>query len=298
MGGFVLASSQKTLTPQGMLRLADLGEVAVTKTSKAAIMDRSKADGVGKLLICFQAAWMIVQCIGRLANRLPLTLLEINTLGHVLCALSLYTIWYRKPQDMNDPISLHTMASDLDLDSDWESRNPLGSRFSRITRRPRPIRPGTPSSDTNSSSDSRNPRTRPYSVAEEVANWNIKEFSKSFTIQRHLVFCFASSSFGSLHLMAWHATFPSLIEKLLWRSSAVYVAGSGIFVACCLLAIHISSKPSAVFTSIVTVGMLTSAPALYVGARLFLLLEAFISLRALPMQAYQTPEWTLSIPHL
>ena len=312
MGGFVLASSQKTLTPQGILKLADLGEVAVVKTTKASIMDRSKADGIGKLLICFQAAWMVIQCIGRLANHLPLTLLEINTLGHVLCALSLYTIWYHKPQDMNDPFSLQTVVSDLDPDSDSDS----DSRSTRTTswRRPRirpaysaaleiqdgddPIRPGTPAPNANLSPDPASSRTGPFSSAEEVANWNVKEFSKSFTIQRHLVFCLASSIFGSLHLMAWHSTFPSLIEKLLWRSSAVYVTGSGIMVACCLLAVHVSSKPSAIFTSIVTIGMLTSAPALYVGARLFLLLEAFISLRALPMQAYQTPEWTLSIPHL
>ena len=150
MGGFVLAPSQETLTPQGVLNLADLGEVAVAKTTKASIMDRSKADGIGKLLICFQAAWMIIQCIGRLANQLPLTMLEINTLGHVFCALALYTIWYHKPQDMNDPISLHIEVSDSDLVSDLHSRSS---------------------------------RAGPFSTPEDIANWSVKEFSKSFTIQ-------------------------------------------------------------------------------------------------------------------
>lgn len=37
---------------------------------------------------------------------------------------------------------------------------------------------------------------------------------------------------------------------------------------------------------------------IYVGARLFILLEAFISLRDLPAAAYQTPNWTPWLPHL
>jgi hypothetical protein len=36
----------------------------------------------------------------------------------------------------------------------------------------------------------------------------------------------------------------------------------------------------------------------YTPARMFLVVEAFISLRALPIKIYQTPDWTQLIPHL
>jgi hypothetical protein len=37
---------------------------------------------------------------------------------------------------------------------------------------------------------------------------------------------------------------------------------------------------------------------LYVVARIYLVVEAFISLRALPAAAYVSPAWILTVPHL
>ena len=292
MGGFLLEIPQKSLTPQGVLGLADLGEAMIFKTTKVSIMDRSKADGLGKVLICLQAIWMIIQCIGRLVSHLPLTLLKINTLGHVFCALSLYAIWYHKPQDMNDPIRLNVTVSNFE-----DEDNSGGSDNTRSVLREAndedSISPSPVAQELNQSL-----KHKPFLTALGVPNFAIKEFSESFTVQRHLVFCLASSLFGLLHVAAWNSQFPSLIEKLLWRSAAVYVTGSGILIACFLLFIHVSSNASTVFTYILVFSMLVCAPILYVGARLFLIIEAFLSLRALPPQAYQTPNWTISIPHL
>jgi hypothetical protein len=36
----------------------------------------------------------------------------------------------------------------------------------------------------------------------------------------------------------------------------------------------------------------------YIPARIFLVVEAFISLRDMPVEVYQTPNWTQLIPHL
>src|SRR5690242_21711382 len=46
---------------------------------------------------------MIIQCIARLQQNLPVTLLEINTIGHVICAFALYILWWNKPLDIKDP---------------------------------------------------------------------------------------------------------------------------------------------------------------------------------------------------
>ena len=266
MGGFALEVSRPvphrvTLTPSGLVSLAVHREGAVTAIRKESIMDKSKADGLGKCLVCFQALWMLVQCAARLVDGLPLTLLEINTVGHVLCGITLYLIWFNKPQDMSEPIVLNTTRCGINIDTQpFEGESDL--------------------------------------VMPVAQDWSIKEFSGRFTIQRHLVLSLAGSAFGALHLAAWNSTFPSLIEGLLWRSCAIYVTACGIVIACSLVILHVVPRGWKIFSFITLMGTLTSTPILYVGARLYLLLEAFLSLRALPANAYQTPNWTISIPHL
>ncbi|KAI9671812.1 MAG: hypothetical protein M1831_003340 [Alyxoria varia] len=68
------------------------------------ILDKSKANGLAKLLVMAQASWMLLQCIGRLYARLPVTLLEVNTVAHVLCALLMYALWWHKPLLAKEPI--------------------------------------------------------------------------------------------------------------------------------------------------------------------------------------------------
>jgi len=55
-----------------------------------AIQDRSKADTLSKSLACIQALYIVLQTLGRLISDLPVTALEINTIGHVICALAMF----------------------------------------------------------------------------------------------------------------------------------------------------------------------------------------------------------------
>ena len=114
MGGFVVEtadplnepysqnSPRLSLGSKGVLFVAQHGGY-IPDMSKASIFDRSKADNMSKCLVCLQASWAIVQCISRLVGQLPLTQLEINTLGHVLCAFLMYMFWLQKPLDINEP---------------------------------------------------------------------------------------------------------------------------------------------------------------------------------------------------
>ena len=77
-----------TVTPCGVLFLARRN--LLPEIAKETIACRSKVDSVAKALVCFQAGWIVVQTIARKASGLPITLLEINTLGHVVCAMAMY----------------------------------------------------------------------------------------------------------------------------------------------------------------------------------------------------------------
>ena len=68
-----------------LARLGLLGPV-----EEEVISDKTKADPITKAIVCVQAAWFIVQCVARVAQNLPLTLLEIHTLAHVFIAMLMY----------------------------------------------------------------------------------------------------------------------------------------------------------------------------------------------------------------
>lgn len=89
------------LSPLGVLLLAKCG--LLPNLSLQEIKDKSKADGLAKTIVIFQAGWMVVQTIGRVWSRLPVTLLEVNTMGHVICAMIIYLLWWSKPKEVNEP---------------------------------------------------------------------------------------------------------------------------------------------------------------------------------------------------
>ena len=57
---------------------------------KQDVDDKSKADTIKKALVVIQVLWMVTQCIARRIYDLPLSVLEIHTIVHVVCAVFLY----------------------------------------------------------------------------------------------------------------------------------------------------------------------------------------------------------------
>lgn len=102
--GFTSKVPRLTLTPRGVALLAACGYLP--KISKEDILDKSKSDNVSKLLSVLQALWMLAQIISRLHGKLPVTLLEVNTLAHIICAIIIYALWWNKPKLINEPTKL------------------------------------------------------------------------------------------------------------------------------------------------------------------------------------------------
>ena len=69
------------ITARGMALLAKCGHLP--DIPRAEIVDKSKANDLAKALVMVQALWMLLQVIERLIVRLPVTLLEVNTIAHV-----------------------------------------------------------------------------------------------------------------------------------------------------------------------------------------------------------------------
>jgi len=80
------------LNPAGVIELYRREQLR--QTPAAAIEDRSKANIIQKALVILQVTWMAVQCITRRVYGLPVSLLEIHTMVHVICALTVYAFWF------------------------------------------------------------------------------------------------------------------------------------------------------------------------------------------------------------
>ncbi|KAG8531340.1 uncharacterized protein KY384_002969 [Bacidia gigantensis] len=145
-GGYVVDSRSfwvepyLTITPAGAVELASLGILPTIPVS--VLDDKTKADPMTKILVCVQAGWFIIQCITRLAQDLPISLLEIHTLAHVLVAFCMYLLWFSKPYNALSPricketkvvetIALMCLSTETRFSPQGENRCALRHHISR-----------------------------------------------------------------------------------------------------------------------------------------------------------------------
>jgi hypothetical protein len=112
--------------------------------------------------------------------------------------------------------------------------------------------------------------------------------------------------YGGVHLSAWNFEFPTSTEGLLWKISAFIIATSllawlilgGLLSEACdrfRWGIKVSDIVFGDILGSVLGRMLIYAMAL---SRAYIVVEAFISLRAVPIGVYWTPAWVQMIPHV
>ena len=90
------------LTPVGVLELARKGYFF--PVSDADINNKSKANLLTKGLVLLQITWTVMQCFSWKVVGLPLSILEVHTLVHARCALTMYGLWFNKPFDVDQPV--------------------------------------------------------------------------------------------------------------------------------------------------------------------------------------------------
>ncbi len=82
------------------------GDIDTPKITQAEIEDRSKGDIISKSVSILQTTWFISQCIVRWSTKIPVTELEIVTLGFALLNGITYALWWYKPQNVGIPVYL------------------------------------------------------------------------------------------------------------------------------------------------------------------------------------------------
>ncbi|RSL50952.1 hypothetical protein CEP53_008616 [Fusarium sp. AF-6] len=121
-----------TITPAGLRYLVKNTQLKIPKLRRSEIEDKSKGSALAKTLICLQAFWFCTQCITRFAQHLTISLLELNTFGHALCALLMYCLWWYKPLDIGEPVQIRVGEETADYVAAMCVASKLDYRYSEL----------------------------------------------------------------------------------------------------------------------------------------------------------------------
>lgn len=118
----------------------------------------------------------------------------------------------------------------------------------------------------------------------------------------------ASLVYGGLHLLAWNAPFHTPIHGLLWKISGIATASLGVILLLvlivCLMIDFVQANHGrrvvwlVCFATALLFLELLCITLLFVFARVYLVVESFLSLAYLPDSALTTPIFSLYFPHI
>ena len=118
--------------------------------------------------------------------------------------------------------------------------------------------------------------------------------SANGVIGRYLAALVFPLAYGGLHLSAWNFEFPTAVEGLLWKISGIVIASFALPYATLVV-----MSPADSWTPDWAPFLVRVLPAVALaGCRVYIVVEAFVSLRAVPIGVYWTPAWVQMIPHL
>ncbi|KUJ14219.1 uncharacterized protein LY89DRAFT_784208 [Mollisia scopiformis] len=323
MGGFLLVPPDTVPFPATAKQIHWLIEhryLPFPDVTSAELADKSKQDTVAKVVTCFQIGYLVLQCLGRAAQRLTVTTMELSALAIVVCSIMTSLCWLHKPSNVRIPIKLQLKIS-----------------IERILREAGEIA-ATPYKQTPLDfiddlcpSWSLNVQTfmnmpvapfeRPMSRLGNDRFPNLKGYQEA-------ILCVATLVYASIHVMGWNFEFPTRAELILWRVCSMFLFGNTVafWIFETSAAWYHIGRWQRFFCSIFWKSKLEDVEkarlareaarvpkilplraefwsifplaCTYAAARLYLIVEAFLGMRALNASAYSTVNWATYIPHV
>ena len=262
------------VTYQQFLALLDTGTFKIPDITEKDIKDRNKTDHYAVVVACMQASWLVVQCIGRKVQHLPISALELTTTVFILNALLVYSLWWNKPLNVQVPIVVCVESK-----TDEELHAWIGMENSK--------------------------RTGIFTSKKDVITvdrvFNASDFESGDYFGAIHAIAVITMLYGALHCLAWNFSFPTAVERTLWRISSVAtivaLPAVGIF-GLPLLALKDAKWRCAPYLRDSIRLFPCMLICLYPLCRAYLLVESFVELRFLPAGVYETVQWSNFLPHV
>ena len=319
MGGYVLHAKDAQPFPLNAKQLHWLVThkfVDYPTLTDEEIWDKSKQDRIAKVITAFQIGYVVLQCIGRAAQRLAITTLELNTLAIVVCSLMTVTAWYHKPQDIRTPTPVYSERGIHDIagSTPWH-QTPLDF-----------IDDNSPGWSVNVQPFMKLPWIPAERPIQRIPNDRFP--TNPYGVQEYCL-CFATLVFTAVHVAGWQFSFPTVLEQILWRAASMLLFG--ITAAFWILETIASwfrlgrwkrlylrafdpekleqletqeeRKLTQEYEPVVLpvpweFWSITPLAVLYGVARAYLIVEAFLELRSLEGTAFLNVDWSAYLPHV
>ena len=127
-----------------------------------------------------------------------------------------------------------------------------------------------------------------FSVDDEISTLSLNLFRGAAIL--------ALTTFAAIHVASWHESLPSTIELWMWRASSLYcLAFASAFTYCGVL--YAPEKYEGRVKDTLERFWVGGIP-VYIIVRIYMIIEVFISLRALPASTFQSARWPSFIPHV
>ena len=292
---FAYADGFRTRTPLGeeskcgpgrLRALIYDGDVDGPSISEGELKSRGKSDWVIKLIAMVQIIWFVVQTLLRAIQHYQTTPLEIMTVAFVACSVFIYGFSLNRPQDVEYPVFLEVSAAAL-------ARVETASTADTETSGTSETKPDQASNKSAHAEEIGVARSG--AVLERVAGDYVPGWAAA-NVPLLLLALFACG-LGALHCLAWNCPFPTSKEQLAWRiCSATTTALPFVFLSLIepLVLVKDGRNTSAKHDRTYSVALTFY---MYVIGRITIIVLAFMSLRALPADAFRTIDWNSYIPH-
>ncbi|GJE84066.1 hypothetical protein PsYK624_001410 [Phanerochaete sordida] len=259
MGGFQLEDEQNTVFPDGESFLVWVSEgpsgMLNTGPLLDEINDRRNANVVLKVFTCLQAVWLAIETIARLAEKKPVSELEITTCTYILCTIVTYACWLHKPYGIEERVVIRNayITPRGGCGGHSDDSQPIDSTPPprRALEEPRQSYLSSKSEPTQASESGPDALDKDYSLATSEPmrpprkifdNARETPFNRSFLKRDRawMIACLASafvdSGVGLIHGIAfWNTTIIFSTSLWLWRASCIVQVAVPIILGLCPL---------------------------------------------------------------
>ncbi len=275
-----------------IIALRESNTIKLPFLAKEEIMDKSKSDGFARTMAISQMLCMITQMIVRASRHLEISQLEIGTVAFASCAIIIYILNWSKPKSVGVPLTLLSYPGPFP----GEVMQALGPPQSNQTALSFSWQfYGFPEAFNSRVRESPLLNHHSYRSGDHVSFYGV------------FYLIFISGLFGGIHFAGLNSTFPSDMERTMWRvASAVCTGIIVIYISAIVIAVLCWAFLKCVMSWIVDLDFVPYfipkainyfTLGLYIIAHLFLIMELFRCLFFLPPSAF-VATWVSSIPHV